>query len=573
MRYQVNSAVLKHHNLVRPTDKSVEDLALSISRNRLAVIIIAVSLMFVVLLYRLFDISLSSKEDLQAYKAKGNDFFVQRAEIEDRDGTLLAVNLSTASLYANPMEVIDVSSAANKLCTIFPNANCKEIFDKLKPTKTFAWLKRHITPKEQQEVNNLGIPGLYFLKEEKRIYPHNNLFSHVLGFSDIDNNGISGIERYFDKDLKNSSKKPLVLSLDTRVQAVLKEELQQQITDHQAIGGSGIVMDANTGEVIAMLSLPDFDPNKPQNATDTQRFNQLTLGVYEMGSTFKVFTTAMGLDGKFVNVNDAFDTSATVMVGSHKISDFRGKGGMLSVPEILMYSSNIGTAQIAQRVGVNKQKEYLRRFGFLSPMEIELPEKSSPLFPSDRRWSQASLVTISYGHGISVTPMHIVRAFASIVNGGKLVKPTLLRIKDPQNVDGETVIDEDTSQLMRKLLRLAVTGGSGKKANTEGYLVAGKTGTAEKIVGNRYSKNLNIALFICAFPIVDPQYVVLIMVDEAKRNSLNGGFTTGGTIAAPVAGRVIERIAPILGVAPHKVNDVSTEEKLSLVYQARYNRN
>lgn len=568
----MNNSLLKHSNIVRPTAKSVEDSALDTSRNRLAVIIIAVSLAFIVLLYRLFDISLTSKEDLQSFKAKGTDFFVQRAEIEDREGTMLAVNLSTASLYANPMEIIDVAAAANKLCAVFPNNNCKEIFEKLRPTKTFVWLKRHITPKEQQEVNDLGVPGLYFLKEEKRIYPHNNLFSHVLGFSDIDNNGISGIERYFDAELKNNSKKPLVLSLDTRIQEVLKEELNQQIVDHQAIGGSGIVMDVNTGEVIAMLSLPDFDPNKPQHAKDNQRFNQLTLGVYEMGSTFKVFTTAMGLDGKFVTVNDAFDTSATVMVGNHKISDFRGKGGVLSVPEILMYSSNIGTAQIAQRVGVSKQREYMKRFGLLSPMDIELPEKSSPLFPSEKRWSHASLVTISYGHGISVTPMHIVRAFASVVNGGKLLKPTLLRVDEPQNVDGEVAIKESTSQLMRKLLRLVVTGGSGRKANTEGYLVAGKTGTAEKIVGNRYSKNLNIALFICAFPMDDPKYAVLIMVDEAKRNSLNGGFTTGGTIAAPVAGRVIERIAPMLGVAPQKIRDVNTDDPLSLVYQARYKK-
>ncbi|MFI4983827.1 MAG: peptidoglycan D,D-transpeptidase FtsI family protein [Rickettsiales bacterium] len=565
--------LLKYKNMIRPTAKSVEDTALSTSRNRLAVVIIVVSLAFMILLYRLFDISLSSKEDLQTFKAKGTDFFVQRAAIEDRDGTLLAINLSTASLYANPMEIIDVASAANKLCGIFPNVNCKDMLEKLRPTKTFTWLKRHITPKEQQEVNDLGVPGLYFLKEEKRIYPHNNLFSHVLGFSDIDNNGISGVERYFDNDLKNNSKKPLLLSLDTRVQEALKEELQQQVTDHQAIGGSGIVMDVNTGEVLAMVCLPDFDPNKPQKASEAQRFNQLTLGVYEMGSTFKVFTTAMGLDGKFVTVNDAFDTSATVMVGNHKISDFRGKGGVLSVPEILMYSSNIGTAQIAQRVGVTKQKEYMRKFGFLSPMEIELPEKSATLYPSDKRWSNASLVTISYGHGISVTPMHVIRAFASVVNGGKLIKPTLLKVDEPQNVDGETVLKENTSQLMRKLLRLVVTGGSGRKANTEGYLVAGKTGTAEKIVGSRYSKNQNIALFICAFPIDDPKYAVLIMVDEAKRNALNGGFTTGGTLAAPVAGRVIERIAPILGVAPQKALAPNSEDVMALVYQARYKRN
>ncbi len=566
------NSMLKERMKFKPTTKVVEDSALEVSRNRLAVVLVATCFVFFVLIFRLFEVSLSNSEDIKiSSKANSADFFVQRASITDRNGAMLAVNLSTASLYANPNEVIDYKDTAHELCKQLAIKKCNELTENLKPGKSFIWIKRHLTPKEQQSVNDLGLPGLYFIREEKRVYPHNNLFSHVLGFVDLDGNGISGMEKQFDEYLSNNNK-PLQLSLDLRVQEVLREELADQAKLHNAIGASGIVMDANTGEIVAMASLPDFDPNHAGAAKERQRFNQVTLGVYEMGSTFKVLTTAMGLDGNFIRVNDAFDTAVPILVGNHRISDFRGKGGVLSVPEILMYSSNIGTAQIGLKVGVKSQKKYLNKFGLMQPLEIELPEKSHSLYPSDKRWSQASLITISYGHGISVTPLHTVRAFASVVNGGKLFKPTLLKVDDPEDLDGEQILNQSTSETMRKMLRLVVTGGSGRKANADGYVVAGKTGTAEKIVGNRYSKKSNIALFICAFPIDDPKYVVMVMIDEAKANSINGGFTTGGAIAAPVAGNVISRIAPILGVKPRKQEDPEVQEKLSLVYEARYKK-
>lgn len=556
----------------KPTSKNVEDSALEISRNRLAVVVVASCFVFCVLIFKIFEISLSNSEDIQVItSSKGTDFFVQRANITDRNGTLLAVNLSTASLYANPNEMIDYKQSAQTLCKHLSIKKCQELAENLKPGKSFIWIKRHLTPKEQQSVHDLGLPGLYFIREEKRVYPHNNLFAHVLGFADLDGHGISGVEKQFDEYLANNNK-PLQLSMDLRVQEILREELGNQAQLHNAIGASGVVMDANTGEIIAMASLPDFDPNHAGAAKENQRFNQVTLGVYEMGSTFKVLTAAMGIDGKYINVNDAFDTAVPVKVGNHRISDYRGKGGVLSVPEILMYSSNIGTAQIAMKVGIKQQKKYISNFGLMQPLDIELPEKSHPLYPSDKRWSQASLITISYGHGISVTPLHSVRAFASVVNGGRLFKPTLLKANNSDEVEAEQILLPATSETMRKMLRLVVTGGSGKRANAEGYVVAGKTGTAEKIVGKRYSKHSNIALFICAFPIDDPKYVVMIMVDEAKPNAINGGFTTGGAIAAPVAGNVISRIAPILGVKPRKDTDPEVQEKLSLVYEARYKK-
>lgn len=536
---------------VQPTTKAVEDRAIEVSKNRLAVILFAIILGFCVLMYRVFEVSLSSTEDIQISKGpSANEFFLQRASIVDRNGTLLAVNLSTASLYANPQKIIDHYATAETLCSTFAITNCSELKDKLLSDKTFVWVKRHLSPREQQLVFNLGLPGLNFIREEKRAYPHGNLFAHVLGFVDLDGNGIAGIERYFNQSLIENNREVLKLALDVRIQQILREELATQVVEQNALGGSGLIMDAQTGELLALVSLPDFDPHRASDSTDRQRFNQVTLGTYEMGSTFKVLTMAMGLDGKYVGVNDAFNVGAVIKIGSHQIGDYKGKGGVLSVPEILMYSSNIGTAQIAMRVGIKQQRNFLSEFGLLKAPDIELPEKAYPQFPAVKLWGQASLITISYGHGIAVTPLHVASALAAVVNGGLLLKPTLIKVEDHKAVEGKEVLQRQTSELMRKLLRLVVTHGSGKRANIDGYMVGGKTGTGEKITGKGYSKNANISSFVGAFPIHDPKYVIVTIIDEAKPGVNNGGQTTGGIVAAPVAGRIIARIAPILGVTP-----------------------
>ena len=540
-----------------PTNKSVEDEALVVSQNRITFCMIAISFVFAILIFRVFELSLSNKEDIKISRAKGaEDFYLERGTIVDRNDNILAVNITTASVYANPKKIVDLKSTSEKICHYLSIEDCSTIFNKLKDDKTFIWVKRHLTPSEQQELQDQGIPGIYFIKDEKRVYPHGNLFSHVLGYVDIDGNGIAGIEKYFDKDLTSSTNTSLKLSLDIRVQEILREELMNQVKDHNAIGGSGLVMDIKTGEIISMVSLPDYDPHRVEAATERQKFNQVTLGVYEMGSTFKALTMAMGLDGKNISINDSFSSDAVVKVGNKKISDYRGKGGMLSVPEILMYSSNIGTAQVAMRVGVKKQKEYLKELGLMKALELEIPEKSNPLYPSQKLWSQASLITISYGHGMAVTPMHLAKAFSAVINDGKLAKPTLVYGKN-DNLVPDVVLSKNASDTMKKLLHFVVMYGSGKKANIEGYVVGGKTGTAEKIIGNSYSKKLNISSFVGGFPMTNPRYVVLVLVDEATGNAENAGFTTGGMIAAPLAGKVIQRIAPMLGVKP--VNNDSEE--------------
>lgn len=556
----------------RPTEAVVEENALIVSKTRLYVILFSIVFAYFVLVVRLFEVSLSSREDLLiGTRSSGTDFFVQRADIVDRNGVVLATNLSTASLYANPQKILNAKVAAEKLCTTFAELNCLETFKKLSDKdKTFQWMVRHLTPKQQQLAHDLAIPGLEFIREEKRVYPHGPLFSHLLGFVDVDSIGMAGIERSFNDRLIQENTKALTISIDTRIQQVLREEIQAQVQLHSAVGGSGVVMDANTGEILALVSLPDFDPNYPGKAEERSRFNQVTLGAYEMGSTLKILTIAMGLEGNFIKVNDAFNTDAQVMIGSHRISDYRGKGGMLSVPEILMYSSNIGVAQIAMKAGASHQRNFLKKFGLLSDPQIELPEKTRPLFPSQKNWNNSNMIAISFGHAIAITPLQSASSLAATINGGKLVKSTLLKQDDPSSIEYERVISEETSLTMRKLLRLVAVGGSGKKANAAGYLVGGKTGSAEKIVNGHYSKTANLASFVGAFPMHDPKYVILVMIDEAKRNEINHGFTTGGMIAAPVAGNVIARIAPILNIEPVEEEDEEVNQALEVDYTPRF---
>lgn len=549
------------HNLVQ-----AEAHALSMSRRRMQFVLLSMMVAYLTLIMRLFDVALFAVDEAKESHNKKDVLVVNRASIVDRNGKIIATNLRTASLYVNPQKISQPDKIAVKLCSVLQDLSCDEVREKLQAKhKSFVWLARHLSPKEQQLVHNLAIPGLDFMREEKRVYPHGSLFSHIIGFVDIDSKGMAGVERTFDQQLQNEQQ-ILQLSLDIRVQQVLKEELSQQIREHSAVGGAGIVMDVNTGEVIAMVSLPDFDPNHPADYPDKNRFNQTTLGIYEMGSTFKIITAAMGLENKRININDAFNTDAAVMVGKYRISDYRGKGGYLSVPEILMYSSNIGTAQIAMRSGVQEQKEFLNALGILRSLPIELAEKAGSMYP--RQWNHSHLITISYGHGIATTPLHAVNAFATIVNGGHAVKPTV--IKQHNIATGDTVLSRETSNVMRKLLRLTVAEGFGKKANMPGLAVGGKTGTAEKLVNGRYSKNANLASFVGAFPMHAPRYALLVMIDEAKKNELNMGFTTGGMIAAPVAGKIIERIAPLLQIMP--IDDATEKEQLALHYQARYQK-
>lgn len=546
-----------HINIGAASAKSVE-----VSHNRLFVIMILFAIAFMVVGLRVLDVAVISGESTSVSDLEGDaasEPIYRRSDIVDRNGIILATSLETASVYANPKIMLDKQQAAQKLASVFKDLNVNELKAKFNIDKNFVWIKRNLTPSEQYKVNALGIPGVYFRAEEKRIYPHKNLFSHSLGFVNIDSHGISGLEKQFDKyltkkisvDDKYNEEMPLKLSLDVRVQNIMRESLLESINTFKAKGGSGIVMDVTSGEILAMVSLPDFDPNQPSSAKPDDIFNRVTYGVYEMGSTFKIFNTAMALDNGTISMKDSYDVASPIKIGGFSINDYHPKAPTLTVPEIFMYSSNIGSAKIALDAGASVQKSFLKKLGLLDEITLEIPEKGKPLFPS--AWSKISSMTISYGHGIAVSAMHVASATAALINGGIFYPATLLK-KEDSDIYGKRIVNIKTSDNMRKLLRLTVQHGTGEKADVANYLVGGKTGSADKVVVGGYNRHAIISSFIGAFPMNKPKYVVYAMIDEPTGNKSTGGFATGGMIAAPVVNKVISRIGPMLNVMPVDVN-------------------
>lgn len=515
---------------------------------RLAWAAIVFAAAFLSIAARLVDLTLlqeSSETDYKPASAAANTGY-GRANIVDRNGVLLASSLATASLYANTRDIIDVDEAVEKLSSVLPDLNKKELRAKLHEKKSFLWIKRNLTPEQHYKVHLLGLPGFGFEREDRRVYPLGRITGTVVGYTDLDNNGIAGIEKSFDKYLRKSQE-PLQLSLDTRVQNILREELQQAVRDFTAKGAAGIVMDASTGEVIAMVSLPDFDPHNLAGSPAEARFNRATLGVYEMGSTFKIFNTAMALDSGKVRIGDKFDATQPIRIGRHVISDYHPQNRWLSVPEVFEYSSNIGSARMASVAGSAQQKAFLGRLGLLQSASIELPELGAAIVP--QRWSDTTTMTVSYGYGISVTPIQLARAAAAVVNGGILPEATLQKRK-ANGLHGVRVLSENTSMQMRGLMRLVVKSGTGKNADVEGYFVGGKTGTAEKSNVGGYAQKRLLSSFLGTFPAQDPRYVILAMVDEPIGNKSSFGYATAAYVAAPVVNRTVSRMAPLLGMAP-----------------------
>jgi cell division protein FtsI (penicillin-binding protein 3) len=481
-----------------------------------------------------------------------------RPDIIDRNGEVLATDIKTASLFAEPRRIVDADEVLEKLATVLPDIDYEQTYHKLKTDAGFVWLRRQLTPRQQNEIMQLGLPGIGFRTEKRRFYPGGAMASHVLGLVDIDNKGIAGIEKYIDSqglsDLREAGLatpedlKPFRLSLDIRVQHILHDELTRAMERYQAIAAGAVVLGAKTGEVLAMVSLPDYDPNNPVDAHEKDRLNRMSGGVFEMGSTFKGFTTAMALDSGSVSLRDSFDASRPLQIGKHTIRDFHGKGRVLTVPEIFIYSSNVGTAKMAETVSIEDHRAFFRRIGLLDRMTTELPEVAKPTEPAE--WKRINRITISFGHGVATTPLQTAMATAAVINGGVLHNPTFLpRSEKEAAISGTQVLDPSTSQSMRYLFRLNVEKGSGRRADVPGYFVGGKTGTAEKVVNKRYSSDLRFNAFLSAFPVDDPQYVVLVILDEPKPEK-PGMSATSGLNAAPVVGNIIRRSAPLLGVMP-----------------------
>ena len=532
--------------------------AIETGRNRLMVAGALFGAAFLVISIRVVDVSIFSSEAEPRYSRSitKTEKYTGRADIVDRNGVLVATSVNTASLYANPRLVLDPEQAALKLSRALPDINVEAIERKLRSDRGFVWLRRHLTPRQQYAVNRLGIPALNFQREARRMYPLGPLASHVLGFTDIDNKGLAGIERYFDKELR-SRQHNVALSVDIRVQHVLEHELSIAMEKFGAIGAAGLVMDVETAEILGMASLPDFDPNQPGAIDNEVRFNRTTQGVYEMGSTFKIFTTAMAFDAGTATMRSGYDATDPIRVARFVIRDYHAKKRWLSVPEIFMYSSNIGSVKMALDVGIKDHRKFLTQLGMLKPVRVELSETGSPLSPS--QWREINSMTISFGHGLAVSPLHLVAGVSAIVNGGIYRTPTLIRRDPGETVVGKRVISEQTSLNMRRLMRLVVESGTGRKASAPGYLVGGKTGTAEKVSGRGYKNKALISSFIAAFPMHKPKYVVLAMLDEAKGTKETLGYATGGWVAAPVIGAVVRRIAPVLGLRPIKNQDAAHE--------------
>ena len=531
-------------------------------RGRLQLMGVVFTVAFVVVAFRLTALMLFSDkgEASLSRTAQSSPSIIDRADIVDRNGSLLATNLVSPSLYADARVVLDPEGAADQLVQVLPELNRAKLVEKLKSKRAFVWLKRNLTPSQHYEVNALGIPGLAFQDEQRRLYPLGGLAAHVVGFVDIDNNGIAGVEQFFDGALRDRARRgqPLRLSLDIRVQHALRDELKAAIRTFRAIGGGGIVMDARSGEVLAMVSLPDFDPNHAGGASQLARFNRISLGVYELGSVFKIFNTAMALDSGRVRLSDGYDASQPIRVSRFTIRDDHPKNRWLSVPEIFVYSSNIGSAKMALDVGTAHQQEFMRRLGFLRRATIEIPEVGAPLSP--RPWRDINTMTVAFGHGVAVSPLQVASAAAAIVNGGILRPATLLLQDGPPS--GVRVVSQQTSDVMRRLLQLVVREGTGKKANVPGYVVGGKTGTAEKAAGRGYSKRALITSFVGILPMTEPRYVVMVLLDEPRGTEATYNFATAGWNAAPTAARVIARIAPLLGI--EAVDEASPEARQAL---------
>jgi len=482
-----------------------------------------------------------------------------RPDILDRNGEILATDVRVPSLFAEPNRIIDVDEATELLTAVLPDLDSMEVRERLGSKRRFAWLKRDITPRQRAEIYRLGQPGIGFLPENKRVYPNGNEVSHLIGHVNIDNQGIAGIEKWLDRsglaDLHMAGlatdrlQEPVRLAVDLRVQHALRDELIKGRDKFKAKAAAGLIVSVRTGEIIAMVSVPDYDPNNPREALDPNRINRLTTGVYEMGSTFKALTLAMALDSGKANLNSSFDARAPLHFGKFEIHDAHPEGRFLSLSEVFTYSSNIGAARIALMMGVEAHKAFLKKMGQLDRLRTELPESAEPLVP--RNWGELNTVTIAFGHGLAVAPLQAVMGVSALVNGGYLIPPTFLRRSEEQaKALAVRVIRPETSDKMRYLMRLNAEKGTARQADVPGYYVGGKTGTSEKVIGGHYSKDRVLNSFTAILPADDPRYQVLIMLDEPQALPETHGFRTSGWNAVPTGAAVIGRVAPLLGIQP-----------------------
>ncbi|MDX5382131.1 MAG: penicillin-binding protein 2 [Rhodobacterales bacterium] len=559
-----NPDAIERENL-RLRHEEMRDRARSRAEGRLLVLGVLFVCAFAMVGARMGLLAASEPSEPRA-SAAGAEIEALRADIVDRQGRVLATNLETYSLYAQPPQMIDPEHAATELARIFPDLDRDKLVADFTGSRKFLWIKRRLSPEQRQAVHDIGDPGLLFGPRDMRLYPNGRLAAHVLGGAGFGREGVhaaevigvAGVERQFDEQLRDPARagKPLELSLDLTIQAATEEVLSGGMRLLNAKGAAAVLMDVHTGEVISIASLPDFDPNdRPAPPTqgrpdDSPLFNRVVQGVYELGSTFKIFTVAQALELGMVTPDTIINTKSPMTWGRHRISDFRNYGPELTVSKVIEKSSNVGTARIAIEIGAERQRDFLGQLGLLETTKFEMVEARGgrPLLPP--RWSELSTMTISYGHGISATPLHLAAAYATMVNGGTRVEPTLLKQDGPQF--GPRVISEKTSEQLRRMLRLTVSQGTASFGDVPGYAVGGKTGSADKprLDGRGYETDKVLATFAATFPAHDPKYVLIVTLDEAVETSGSEPRRTAGWTAVPVAAEVIRRVAPLLGLRP-----------------------
>jgi cell division protein FtsI (penicillin-binding protein 3) len=554
-------------------------LALTYQRLMLMLLIFA-GVTFVIVMRLMFLQLFTDRADTGAL---GNPLLPPRADIVDRNGVPLARTIDAWTIGIRPGDLVgDPDELAAKLAELMPERTAGEYREMLASDTAFIYLRRRALPEVVQAANAIGEPAIVFSREPERLYPQTALAGHVLGWTDLDGRGVAGMEQVLERRLSDPARRgqPVALSIDSRVQAAMETELAAAVAGQGAEGGTGIVLDVRTGEIVALASAPTFNPNNAGAiAARTQptgtgpvvpdaRFNRATMGAYELGSTFKPITVAAALDaGVITSLGQRWDASAPLPIGRFRISDDHPLGRSITVPELLVHSSNIATARIADQMGSERMQQTFRNLGFDEPVHIELNERVRPRWPSD--WGRARVLTSGYGHGIAVTPLHLASAYAALVNGGIWRPTTLLRIDPAQAPQGRRVFAEQTSHRMRQLLRMIVQHGTGRRGDAPGFRVGGKTGTAEKVsAGGGYSRRVNVSTFAAAFPMDEPRYVVVVMMDAPQGTEETHFLTTAAWTAAPVVSRVIARTGPLLGVIPDAEQDIDTSELLPLVAAA-----
>jgi len=559
----------------RPVAKPAEVRKVSLRREMQPVVQQRLMIVMLLLLFGVVAVTarigwLTAFSGSEAYAAGTDSNLPPRADIVDRNGVTLARTIDAWSIAIHPDRTISApEELAPRLQALMPERSTEDYLEILNSDRPFVYLRRRALPELVAEVNALGEPAMEYLREPERLYPQTNLAAHVLGWVNLDGEGVTGMEAVLEARLMDPEQRsePVALSIDSRVQAAVQSELAMAMRRFNAIGAAGIVLDVHTGELLALTSLPNFNPNAANQSSDRARFNQATMGFYELGSTFKPITMAAAIEeGVVTDLSRRYNAEEPLEVGRFTISDDHPQRRYLNVPETLVHSSNIVTARIADELGAERMQTVFRDLHFDDPVDFELPVRGSPIWPE--YWARTTIMTAGYGHGIAVTPLHLANSYATLVNGGMYRPLTLMRVS-PNNVPaGERVFSEATSDQMRGLLRLIVQEGTGRNADAEGYRVGGKTGTAEKPSGGGYRQNALISTFAAAFPMDDPRYVIVIMLDEPRGDAGTGGASSAGWTAAPVVRRVVSRIGPLLGVIPSESRDIDTARLRAMLWRA-----